>query len=629
MVAASIWLLSAGTLSAVTLGINADGRFFSIDGLPTFLNGVSYYAGCGISTPSFVTQDLDDMHAQGFNWIRVWTYWQNGGENMGVTTQSGAVREPYMSRLKTMITECNSRGMILDCSMSRDSNSSTVPANITQHLACAQTIATQLLPYRNVYIDIANERDVGDARFVSISECGQLINAIKAIDPQRLCTASGVPGSQSEMNTFRTVGHLDFIATHLCRDASCPAQTLGTVKQFITWMTANGFRIPVHLQEPLRRGYGSYNPIVEDFYRDDTGGKIAEAAGWCLHNGQNQLSGDSRPFRSFLMNNTEGRLYSQWDSVELTVTPALLDQIGSTSTRVRRYQVEYTEQISHVVGARDGFSWSANVAAHSAGYMTQGPSITTVPNGNHQATWRLKIDTNQGSNDLVVTIDVARAGGSQILASQQVRRQNFGASDAYQDFMLAYASNVGDVLEFRTFWWDAAKINLDWITLTIDPAVDNLTAPVIAEVVPDPDAAIVGIPYTPQLTLLQGTQPVSWTVTQAPAGTQINGIGVISGWTPAPADTGQLVSFTVQASNAAGSDIESWQAKVFVRADFDHDGDVDQNDFAWFQNCLSGDGHPLSPGCEACDLDGDGDVDGNDFVIFAACMAGANQPPAC
>src|SRR5262245_59641931 len=50
-------ILAPAKLSAVTLGVSADGRFFTIEGVPTYLNGVSYYAGCGISTPTFVTQD--------------------------------------------------------------------------------------------------------------------------------------------------------------------------------------------------------------------------------------------------------------------------------------------------------------------------------------------------------------------------------------------------------------------------------------------------------------------------------------------------------------------------------------------------------------------------------------------
>jgi len=64
-------------------------------------------------------------------------------------------------------------------------------------------------------------------------------------------------------------------------------------------------------------------------------------------------------------------------------------------------------------------------------------------------------------------------------------------------------------------------------------------------------------------------------------------------------------------------------------ADYDFDLDVDQSDFAFFQRCLSGDGHPLTPGCEAADLDGEGDVDASDLLIFLQCHGGSNQVPGC
>ena len=50
--------VSALPLCAATLGISADGRHFTINGVPTFLNGISYYAGTSANA-LFVTKDLD------------------------------------------------------------------------------------------------------------------------------------------------------------------------------------------------------------------------------------------------------------------------------------------------------------------------------------------------------------------------------------------------------------------------------------------------------------------------------------------------------------------------------------------------------------------------------------------
>jgi len=62
-------------------------------------------------------------------------------------------------------------------------------------------------------------------------------------------------------------------------------------------------------------------------------------------------------------------------------------------------------------------------------------------------------------------------------------------------------------------------------------------------------------------------------------------------------------------------------------ADFDGDGDVDQDDFGRFQACLNDPLDPITePQCQAADLDGDSHVDQDDFVIFQQCLSGPDVP---
>jgi len=315
-------------VSAATLGITADGRYFTIDGAPTYLLGVSYYGAQTISTPEFVTQDLDDMVARGFNWIRVWSTWDatdTGSGDCSVLTPAGAVREPYMTRLKTLIAECNNRGMIVDVSMCRGSGG---PNNLAEHLAYAQILATHLASYPNVYFDIANECDVQDSRYVPPSEITQIVARCKQYKPGVLCTASQGATSASDLYNKYIATGCDFMAPHLCRDQGCAAQTYGTVANFITWMGQYGRRMPVQLQEPFRRGYGSYNPVLNDFLTDCAGGKDAQAAGWCFHNGWNN---GSRPYRCFDMRDGEGRLFAQIDSEEWQVVNQVYGHISGTA----------------------------------------------------------------------------------------------------------------------------------------------------------------------------------------------------------------------------------------------------------------------------------------------------------
>jgi hypothetical protein len=91
--------------------------------------------------------------------------------------------------------------------------------------------------------------------------------------------------------------------------------------------------------------------------------------------------------------------------------------------------------------------------------------------------------------------------------------------------------------------------------------------PPMAAVAPviDPIAdgsATAGQPYTgPAPSLSQGTPPITWTLAAGPAGMTINsGTGVVS-W-PNPTTAGSPHTVTIQATNSAGSDQESWGLTV-------------------------------------------------------------------
>lgn len=120
---------------AVTLGISKDGSSFTINKKPTYMVGISYYGAMTVTSPAFITKDLNDMKADGFNWIRVFACWDPGDMNVSVIDSGGAIREPYMSKLKTLIRECNWRGIIVDVTMSRG-GSHFQPTKISISYAC-------------------------------------------------------------------------------------------------------------------------------------------------------------------------------------------------------------------------------------------------------------------------------------------------------------------------------------------------------------------------------------------------------------------------------------------------------------------------------------------------------------
>ena|GEM_PF-3135115 len=85
-------------------------------------------------------------------------------------------------------------------------------------------------------------------------------------------------------------------------------------------------------------------------------------------------------------------------------------------------------------------------------------------------------------------------------------------------------------------------------------------------------------------------------------------------------------------SRSFTDDFTGWGVHVYLEihtADFNGDDDVDQEDFGFLQECLSGSGVSPAAGCEDADLDDDGDVDVDDFSEFQDCMNGPGQSPGC
>jgi hypothetical protein len=303
--------------SATVLGV--DGTRFTLNGRPTFLLGISYYAGLG-AKEEFVTKDLDDLQRHGFQWLRVWATCGFYDQEISAVDAQGNPREPGFSRLQSIVAECDRRGMVVDVTLHRDKSGKNggLP-DMAAHQRAVETIVTALQPHRNWYLDLANERDVRDARFVPIEELRVLREQVRQLDPTRLVTASlgGHDLTQEDIEDGLGIIGVDFLTPHLARDPESPSLTESKTRASLVLMQELGRSAPIMYQEPFRRGYERWQPSADDFLLDLRGAKAGGAAGWCFHNGGQRGTEDERPRRSFDLR--ERRLVDQLDDVEREV----------------------------------------------------------------------------------------------------------------------------------------------------------------------------------------------------------------------------------------------------------------------------------------------------------------------
>lgn len=186
---------------------------------------------------------------------------------------------------------------------------------------------------------------------MSAAELKTLRDLVRNLDPQRLVTASfgGHDLSRDDLRESLVTVGVDFLSPHRPRNAQSPGQTEARTRSRLAMMKEIGRVVPVHHQEPFRRGYSQWEPVAGDFLTDLRGAIAGGAAGWCFHNGQQRDTPDKEPRRSFDLRTR--RLFDQLDAEELKVVAdarALLSGNGSgpafplKAGPTKRYLVDQT-----------------------------------------------------------------------------------------------------------------------------------------------------------------------------------------------------------------------------------------------------------------------------------------------
>jgi hypothetical protein len=277
-----------------------------------------------------VRRDLDDLRRHGFNWLRVWATWGAFGRDVSAVDAEGRPREPFLKRLQWVVAECDRRGLVVDVTLTRGEGKAggAVP-DFPAHRKAVETLVDALKGHRNWYLDLANERDVRDARFVPAEELKALRGLARKLAPELLVTASfgGHDLDESDLREALKAIGLDFVAPHRPREAESPGQTEARARATLATMKAIGRSAPILYQEPFRRGYGRWEPSAGDFLADLDGAIAGGAAGWCFHNGSGRGAAAEHPRRSFDLR--ARRLFDQLDGEVRKV-------IDRAASRIRR-----------------------------------------------------------------------------------------------------------------------------------------------------------------------------------------------------------------------------------------------------------------------------------------------------
>ena len=309
--------LFAENAAPASTRLAVQGTRFTLNGTPTFLYGLSMYGALGAPEPQLIA-DLDRAKSLSVNWVRVWAIWSGFDNNCSAVNPDGSPREPFLAKLRWLVAECDRHGIVVDVTLSRGNDIAGKPPiqELPAHQKAVETLIAALKDRTNWYLDLSNERNIRDKRFTSIDDLKALRLRTRELMPSLLVTASdGGDIGPDELGHYLLDVGLDFVCPHRPRDAKSPAQTEAKTREYLAQMKALGRVIPVHYQEPFRRGYSSgWEPAAADFVADAKAALDGGAAGWCLHNGDTRGAPDGRPRRSLDLRDTS--LFTQLDPEE-------------------------------------------------------------------------------------------------------------------------------------------------------------------------------------------------------------------------------------------------------------------------------------------------------------------------
>ncbi|NJL83752.1 MAG: cellulase family glycosylhydrolase [Chloroflexaceae bacterium] len=285
--------------------VDISGDRFTLDGQKTFLLGASYF-----DAGNWKRSDLDQLAQKGFNLVRIWVDWDNGGNSLA--DSNGNLRSP--DQLKALVDYANSRGLVVDVTILDSYNKEFNPTS-------AQRLVNQVLDAvgnkPNVIFDIHNEYNLNG---LSQSLGKELLTAAKNktdrpvfISSYGLVQDGGNSTAVNRGNVSTLLGlGTEAISDHFRRGDNWYDQVDTRVTKLKEALRAQGKDIPVYLQEEHRNGWTGDFFTTDQLVQAAVEAKTAGAAAYIFHTDAGfQLGGDKT-------------FFSQLDSAERRA----VDQLG-------------------------------------------------------------------------------------------------------------------------------------------------------------------------------------------------------------------------------------------------------------------------------------------------------------
>ena len=246
-----LMLLALGaSASAQTLGVG--GTRFTVDGRSKFLLFVSYFDGLRRASANGGAGDVDTdfvyLKRIGYDGIRLmvnWRYDCGSGptdDARKLLTASGTINEPMWPVFLRLLDRAAARGLVVDVTFTRDTYAAPIP--IDAYRTAIASVAQRLLAaggYRHVLFDVQNEYPIHG---VTAADVHSILTAVRAVDSQRIVTASGGGGDAIDDPAMTVVAYHDSREEDWHASAAAGRQLDAVRRQ-------TAAPKPIYLQEPM------------------------------------------------------------------------------------------------------------------------------------------------------------------------------------------------------------------------------------------------------------------------------------------------------------------------------------------------------------------------------------------